>query len=69
MGYCSGKNKSNVLQRLNDLYSYSNNYPDKYIDGYIAFIYEISLDALDLDRRFQPIVEPLLHKIYNLCYK
>lgn len=32
----------------------------------IAFIYEISLGALDLERRFKPIVKPLLHKLYNL---
>lgn len=30
----------------------------------IAFVYEINLGALKLDRRFTPIVKPLINKLY-----
>lgn len=32
----------------------------------IAFVYEINLGALNLQRRFSPIVKPLINKLYSL---
>ena len=31
----------------------------------IAFVYEINLGALNLERRFTPIVKPLITRLYN----
>lgn len=31
----------------------------------IAFVYEINLGALNLERRFTPIVKPLINKLYK----
>lgn len=31
----------------------------------IAFVYEINLGALNLERRFSPIVKPLINKLYS----
>jgi NADH-ubiquinone oxidoreductase chain 3 len=31
----------------------------------IAFVYEINLGALNLERRFTPIVKPLIHTLYK----
>lgn len=31
----------------------------------IAFVYEINLGALNLERRFSPIVKPLINKLYT----
>lgn len=32
----------------------------------IAFVYEINLGALNLERRFTPIVKPLINKLYPI---